>query len=105
MKIKNGDTVRITSGKDKGMTGKVTQVLPALHAVVVDGVNKTVKHLRKRGTMQGQKIEFFAPVNVSNVRVVGAKQEGRVGYKHLEKGGKTTKVRVVKKARVQEDLE
>lgn len=104
MKIKTGDNVRVTTGKDKGKTGKVTQVFPKTNQVVLEGVNKSVKHLKKRGDKPGQRVEFFAPLDVSNVRVVGKKGEGRVGYKHLEKDGKTIKVRVLKAKSGHEDL-
>ena len=42
MKIKTGDNVHVTTGKDKGKTGKVTQVFPDLNKVVVENVNKMV---------------------------------------------------------------
>lgn len=97
MKIKKGDNVQVISGKDKGKSGKVIQVLPNESRVVVDGVNKMFKHAktRKRGE-SGQKIDFFAPVHVSNVMLVspGAGKPTRVGYKVLEDG---KKVRIEKK--------
>jgi len=104
MKIKTGDKVMITSGKDKGKTGKVLQVFPKLQKVVVEGANEATKHLKKQGNVQGQKITFSSPVHVSNVQVVGKKSTGRVGYKFLEKDGKRIKVRVLRKKGTQEDL-
>ncbi|MCH8049101.1 50S ribosomal protein L24 [Patescibacteria group bacterium] len=104
MKIKSGDTVRIIAGKDKGKTGKVVQVFPKLDKVVVEGANKAVKHLKKRGDTPGQRIEYNAPIHVSNVRIVGKSREGRVGYKFIDKDGKKVKVRVVKSKKESEDL-
>lgn len=88
MKIKTGDNVKVLSGKDRGKTGKVTQVL--FHDkknrwfVVVEGVNNMTKHFktRKRGE-QGQKIEFSAPIDASNVMIIDPKSNKptRVGFK------------------------
>lgn len=88
MKIKTGDNVKILSGKDRGKTGKVIQVL--LHPkknqlyVVVEGLNLRKKHLKaqKRGE-KGQTIELAFPVHVSNVMLVdpSTKKPTRVGFK------------------------
>jgi large subunit ribosomal protein L24 len=67
-KTKIGDRVKILSGKDRGKIGKVTQIFHKEQKIVVEGVNKMVKHLRsKRKEEKGQRIEFFAPLAVSNV--------------------------------------
>ena len=103
MKIKKGDNVMVMAGKDKGKTGKVMQVFPQDGKVVVDGVNKTVKHAktRKQGE-KGQKIDFFGPINASNVMLIDPKtgKPTRVGYKVMEDG---RKVRMAKKS--QETIE
>jgi len=87
MKIKVNDHVIIRSGKDKNKKGKVMQALPVYNKVVVEGINKMYKHLRsqKRGE-QGQKIEFFAPIHISNVALLCPKcnKKTRIGYKTLE---------------------
>ncbi len=104
MKIKNGDNVRVMVGKDKGKTGKVLQVFPDMQKVVIENVNKAYKHIKKRGENAGQRVEFFAPVHISNLRVVGKEKEGRVGYKFLEVDGKKKKVRFIKGKDGVEDL-
>lgn len=77
--MKTGQTVQIISGSDKGKKGKIIQVFPAKGSVVVDGVNKMYKHMKSRpgsqtqrraGTQKGERMEFFGPVNMSNVKVV-----------------------------------
>jgi len=77
MKIKTGDNVKVLSGRDRGKTGKVEQVLVNKNNqtyVVVGGVNKRKKHLRTRQKGEkGQVIEFFAPVHVSNVQLIDPK--------------------------------
>lgn len=100
MKIKTGDKVRIMVGKDKGKEGKVTQVFPDMNTVVVEGCNQRVKHLKKRGTQAGQRITYAAPLNASNVQVVGAAGVGRVRFR-MEG---TKKVRVLKTKKGTEDI-
>lgn len=105
MKLKTGDRVRITTGKDKGKEGKIIQVFPALHRVIVEGANMTTKHLKGRGDKPGQKVTFAAPIHASNVTMVGkGGKAGRVGVKFLEKDGKQVKVRVLRKAGKHEDI-
>ena len=82
MKIKTGDKVRVIAGKDAGKEGKVIQTFPILQRVIVDGVNMTVKHIRARGKQKGQRVEYNAPVHLSNVQLIGsAGKVGRVGKK------------------------
>jgi len=69
--IKTGDMVKVISGSSKGKTGKVLQSFPKLGRVVVDGVNPSKRHVRTRSQGQkGQIIEFFMPINASNVMQV-----------------------------------
>ncbi|MBD3281714.1 50S ribosomal protein L24 [Candidatus Uhrbacteria bacterium] len=73
LRIKKGDTVVVIAGKDKGKTGKVMQAFPAMGRVVVDGVNKCKRHLRpQRRGEKGQVVEFFMPINASNVMLQDA---------------------------------
>lgn len=106
MKIKAGDNVRIISGAAKGKEGKVTQVFPAMHRVIVEGINVRTRHLKGRGDKAGQKITFAAPIDVSNVQLVGKDGKvGRVGYKFLQKDGARVKVRILRKAGKGQDIE
>lgn len=71
MRFRVGDTVKVVTGKEKGKTGKITQVIPTMQRVVVDGLNKMVKHLKSQKAGQpGQRIEFDAPLRTSNVQLV-----------------------------------
>ncbi len=107
MKIKTGDNVRVRTGKDKGKQGTILQVFPHLERVVVEGVNKMTKHLRKTGQRAGQKIEFSSPIHVSNVELVSPKSgtAGRVAYKLIEQDGTKKKIRVIRKKGETEDIE
>jgi len=71
MKIKKGDKVIITTGKDKGKTGLVLKAFPKDDLVLVEGVNKKKLHKRpKKSNEKGKIIEQDTPVHVSNVKKV-----------------------------------
>lgn len=88
MKIKTGDKVKVLTGKDRGKTGKVIQVLQNKRTeqffVVVEDVNMLKKHMRpqRRGD-KGQVIELPAPIHISNVMLLdpSSSKTTRVGYK------------------------
>ncbi len=68
MKIKKGDTVLITTGKDRGKEGIVSRAIPQVDKVIVEGLNVVKKHVRPQGqTRQGGVIEKAMPIHVSNV--------------------------------------
>jgi large subunit ribosomal protein L24 len=100
MKIKKGDHVVVTVGKDKGASGTVIAAYPATDKVVVEGVNmikknKKVTNQGVRGAQEGGIVTQEAPIHVSNVQLVDpeTKRPARVGYKFNEDG---TKVRVLR---------
>ena len=87
MKIKKGDKIKILAGKDKGKIGKVLQVFQSANRASIEGLNLLVKHMRPRKQGEkGQRIEFPAPINLSNVILVCLKcdKPTRIAYKYLE---------------------
>lgn len=71
--LKAGDEVIVTTGSNKGKTGKITQVFPALNKVAIEGVNVRARHLKPRRQGEvGQKVSFAMPIHASNVQLVGA---------------------------------
>ena len=84
MKIKKGDTVAITRGKDRGKAGKVLTVFPKENRVTLEGLNLVKKHVRpKKQGAKGQVIQVPRPIAASNVKMI-CKQCGkatRVGYR------------------------
>ena len=101
LKIKKGDTVKVLSGKDKGKTGKILQVLPKLGKVVVESVNiKTRFERAKKAGEKGKKVTFSAPMQVSKLMLVdsGSGNTTRVGYSFLENGNKQRISKVTGKA-------
>ncbi len=102
MKIKKGDKVKVLAGKDKGKTGKISQVFPEQERASVDGINMLVKHLRPRQRGEkGQRVEYPAPMNISNLGFVCPQcgKTTRLGHKYTEdeKTKRQKKVRFCKK--------
>ncbi|WP_259780390.1 50S ribosomal protein L24 [Aestuariispira ectoiniformans] len=96
-KIKKGDKVVVTTGRDKGKEGEVLQVLPKDGRVVVQGVNVVKRHTRPTQLNAGGIVEKEAALDASNVALVDPKdgKPTRVGFKVLEDG---KKVRVAKRS-------
>jgi large subunit ribosomal protein L24 len=71
MRLREGDKVKVISGKDAGRESRVVRVMPATGEVIVEGVNTAKKHQRPRGqTMQGGIIDKDMPINSSNVMIL-----------------------------------
>ena len=87
LSIRKGDTVQVISGKDRGIKGKVIEVLPESGRVIVEGVNRIKKHTKvgqsNRGAKTGGIITTEAPINASNVMVVDPEdgRPTRIGYR------------------------
>ena len=93
--IRKGDTVQVISGEGKGERGDVQRITLKNNRVVVSGINIVTKHQKPRQAGRGQvragKIEFEAPIDLSNVMLVCPKcnEPTRVGYHVNESGVKT----------------
>jgi len=99
MNILKGDKVKVLSGKDKGKTGKVLQIFSKRNKVSVEGINLLFKNMKpKKQGEKGQKIQFPAPIEVSNITLICPKcnKNTRVGFKVLES---KKKVRICKKCK------
>lgn len=102
MHIKKGDKVKILSGKDRGKTGKVLQILTQRNRASVEGLNLAIKHMRPRKQGEkGQRIEFPAPIALSNLILVCPKcnKPARTGYKTIEGPKQNKKFRICKKCK------
>ncbi len=67
-KIKIGDNVKIIQGKEKGQVGKIKTIFYIKKKVVVDGVNKKIKHVKpSQKNKIGKIVNFNAPLHISNV--------------------------------------
>jgi large subunit ribosomal protein L24 len=95
-KIKKGDEVVVTTGRDKGKRGTVLRVVDPEH-LLVEGANVVKKHQRPN-PMKGQTggiIEKEMPLHVSNVAIFNpaTRKADRVGIKVRDDG---RRVRVFK---------
>lgn len=88
-KIRKGDQVVVLSGKDKGRTGPVVQVL-ADGKVLVEGINVAKKHARGNPQRQqpGGILDKAMPLHASKVAIwnSGAKKADRIGIRTLADG-------------------
>ena len=96
-KIRKGDKVTVTTGRDKGKVGEVLSVLRKDARVVVRGVNVVKRHTRPTQASAGGIVEKEASLHISNVAHIDPKSDRptRVGLR-IEKGGR--KVRFAKRS-------
>ena len=96
-KVRKGDKVIVTAGKDKGKRGEVMRVYPAEERVLVSGVNVAKKHQKQSARAQGGIVNKELPVHISKIAHVDPKSDGptRIGFKVLEDG---RRVRFAKKS-------
>ena len=98
LRLKTDDTVIVTSGKDKGKTGRVLRVDRERGRVYVEGLNMIKRHQRPtqlNPNAQAGVIEREGPIHVSNVALLDPKQNKptRVGIVRREDG---RRIRVAK---------
>ena len=90
-KIRKGDEVIVTAGKDKGRRGTVLQVIED-GRVLVEGINLAKKHVKPNPNAgeQGGIQDKAMPIDVSNVLVFNptSKKGERVGFRVEEDGSK-----------------
>ena len=97
-KIKKGDSVVVRSGKDKGRTGTVVQVLPKEDKVIVQGVNVAVRHRKPtQVNPQGGIERREAPMAIAKVGLADPKT-GKATRVRFETGKDGKKVRVAVKS-------
>lgn len=83
LKIKTGDTVRITAGDHKGTEGKVKTVDLKKNKAIIEGANMVSKHEKPSAkNPQGGIVKKEAPIHISNLALIDSKsgETTRVGY-------------------------
>lgn len=96
LKVKTGDNVVVTTGKDAGKQGKILSAYPKEGKVIVEGVNVATKSRKPRSAQdKGGLTKVNLKIDSSNVMFVcpSCKKATRIGYK-IENG---EKVRFCKK--------
>ena len=88
-KIKKGDEVVVTTGRDKGKRGTVLRVVDPEY-ILVEGANRVKKHQRPNPMKNttGGIVDKEMPLHVSNVAIFNpiSKKADRVGTKVLDDG-------------------
>lgn len=96
MHIRVDDIVEIITGEDRGTPeeptrGRVLRVLRAEHKVVVEGINRVYRHVkRSQRNTQGGRLSKEMPVSISNVMLVctACGKAARTGARLLPDGSK-----------------
>jgi large subunit ribosomal protein L24 len=82
-KIRTGDEVLVTNGRNKGQQGTVRKNLINEDRVVIEGVNIVKKHIKRGRARLAGFVVVEAPLHVSNVMLVcpTCKEPSRVGIR------------------------
>ncbi len=90
LKIKNGDSVVVLTGRDKGKRGEVIEVRPKENRALVRGVNVVRRHQRQTASQEGGIISKEAAIQMSNLALEDPKdgKPTRIGFRILEDGKK-----------------
>lgn len=89
MKLKKGDEIIVTRGKDLGKKGKIEKSLPAKGKVLVTGLNMFKRHLKSRGQGKpGGIVDIIRPISIANVALICSHcgQRTRIGYRLAKEG-------------------
>ena len=98
LKIRKNDMVKVTTGSNKGKTGKVLRVYEKNQRILVEGVNIMKRHTKpSQANPQGGIVAKERPIHYSNVMLMDAAgKPTRIGIKLTKKGDKTTRTRIAK---------
>ncbi|MDX1917337.1 MAG: 50S ribosomal protein L24 [Rickettsiaceae bacterium] len=90
LKIKKGDKVIVTAGKDKGFITDVIKVFPKENKAILANANMVYKHNKPSKDSDGGVTQKEMPINISNIAIVDPKNDKptKVGFKFLENGKK-----------------
>jgi large subunit ribosomal protein L24 len=91
MHIRSDDMIQVINGNDAGKTAKVLRVIPKHRQVVVEGVNRVYKHMRRsQRNPQGGRLSKEMPLDWSNVLLVCPQcgKPTRTGTRVTADGGK-----------------
>jgi len=93
MKFKNGDTIIVTAGKDKGKEGVIDRVFKKSNKVLIEGINMYKKAVRKNEKMpQGGFLDLPRPIEASNVMLKDPKSGKPTRIRSQDKNGKRSRV-------------
>ena len=89
-KIRKGDTVIVTAGKNKGSTGEVIKIIPDINRAIVRGINIVKRHTKPTQNNAGGIVQKEGTIHISNIAFYDEKNKkaSRVGNKFLKDGRK-----------------
>jgi len=89
-KVRKGDEVIVLTGKDKGKSGEITEMLVSKERAVVQGVNLVKRHTKQTQNNEGGIITKEASIHISNLALKDPKtgKATKVGYKMNKDGSK-----------------
>ncbi|MEI7780726.1 MAG: 50S ribosomal protein L24 [Planctomycetota bacterium] len=92
MLIRSGDLVEVKTGNSRGTRAKVLSVQPEKGKLVVEGVNRVYRHVkRSQKNQQGGRLSKEMPIDASNVLAVctACTKATRFGVKVAADGGRS----------------
>ena len=95
-RLRKGDTVVVTTGKDKGRSGTITRMLLKEDRAIVQGINMVKRHQRQTQTDEGGIISKEASIHLSNLMLADPKDGSPTRVRIEERDGK--RVRVAKRS-------
>ncbi len=89
-KIKKGDTVQVTTGKEKGKRGVVAKIILADSKAIVEGVNTVTRNKKPTQLNPNGPVQKNLPIHISNLALVdhSSDKPGKIGYKVTAEGNK-----------------
>ena len=89
-KIKKGDRVLVTAGRDKGKAGEVLAVFPLEDRALVQGVNMVRRHQKQSAQSEGGIISRESKIHLSNLAIADPKdgKATRIGIRLDDDGSK-----------------
>lgn len=95
IKVKVGDSIKVTAGKDKGREGVVESVDPKDMTIVVQGVNMYKKHVKGMPGREGGIYDIPRPLSFGKFAIIcpKCKKQTRIGFSNID----NQKVRTCKK--------
>ena len=91
MHIKQDDNVKVLTGGEAGVTARVLKVLPKKGKLIVEGVNRVYKHVRRsQKNPQGGRLSKEMPIPLSIVMLVceSCGKPTRTGARYRDDGSK-----------------
>ena len=100
MRLKKGDQVIVITGKDKGKTGQILEVLKSADKFKVSGVNIAKKHRKPSQDNPGKIEEIELPIHASNISILDPKTGKPTRVKFVIENDKKKRVTVSSKSEI-----